>query len=493
MNQAQNLESQIQDAISDCYASPLKFVLTAFDWGGPELAKFQGPDDWQISLLEEIAQDVLNNRFDGATPVDPIQKAISSGHGIGKSAVVAWVILWIMSTRPMCKGTVTANTYTQLETKTWPELAKWHSRSINKHWFKLTTSKMSLTIRHVDYPTLWYATGQTCKEENSESFAGQHSVESTSFYVFDEASAIPDKIWEVAEGGLTDGEPMWFAFGNPTQNTGRFYDCFYHEKLSKRWDTKQIDSRDVRITNKKLLGQWVKDYGEDSDFVRVRIRGVFPRSGDHQFISMDSINESLGRELIKDRGAPIVVGVDVARFGSNNTVIFTRQGRDAKTFPIKKFNGLDTMQVAQEVANHINYYKPDNVFVDGGGVGGGVVDRLKQLGFRVTEVNSSSRAGKPREFGNLRAEMWNSGKKYLEQGCIGDDPDLVKGLRSVEYFFDAQNRLKLEGKEDMRTRGVESPDTTDAFMLTFAAPVAQRGIMSRRPKFAESGYDEFAM
>ncbi|EBI0451191.1 terminase, partial [Salmonella enterica subsp. enterica serovar Cerro] len=189
--------------------------------------------------------------------VEAYRCATSSGHGIGKSALTAWVILYIMSTRPFCKGVVTANTSEQLRTKTWGELGKWKKRCITGHWFEYNNGKGNMNIYHVDHMESWRCDGQTCREENSESFAGLHAANSSPFYIFDEASAVPDKIWEVAEGGLTDGEPFWFAFGNPTRNTGRFRECF--RKFKHRWRRKQIDSRLAKMTNKELIEEWRND------------------------------------------------------------------------------------------------------------------------------------------------------------------------------------------------------------------------------------------
>lgn len=198
----------------------------------------------------------------------PIRVAVSSGHGIGKSTLQAWVVDWITSTRPYCRGTVTANTSTQLDTKTWAAILYWKKLSITAPWFEINSQRLYFKGCRES----WFVAPQSCKEENSEAFAGQHAANSTSFYVFDEDSAVPDKIHEVAQGGLTDGEPMWFLFGNPTRSSGAFFRaCFGADK--HRWKVFTIDSRASRFTNKAQIAEWVADYGEDSDFVRVRVRG----------------------------------------------------------------------------------------------------------------------------------------------------------------------------------------------------------------------------
>jgi len=262
---------QLIDLVGEFYADPLGFVVTCFPWGEPgtALEHFPGPDQWQRQELREIGVQVRECAFDGCTPVSPIRRAVASGHGIGKSALTAFVVLWLMATRPDSRGTVTANTYVQLETKTWAAVQKWHKLCLIAPWFVCTTNR----LYHRENKETWFCSPATCKEENSEAFAGQHAADASSFYIFDEASAVPDKIFEVAEGGLTDGHPFIFLYGNPTRSTGKFYRvCFGNEQ--DRWVHKAIDSRDCALPNKELIGEWIETYGVDSDFVRVRVRGL---------------------------------------------------------------------------------------------------------------------------------------------------------------------------------------------------------------------------
>ena len=473
------------------YDDPLGFVLYAFPWDSDptlQLVKLPspwnmvydceyGPDEWACELLDSIGQDVRDRQFDGVNAVSPIQYAVSSGHGIGKSAMAAWLTLWIMSTRPHSKGVVTANTGEQLSSKTWAGVSTWLSKSVVKHWFTITTGKGAMRLMHKQYPDSWRVDAQTSREENSESFAGLHAASSTPWYLFDEASAIPSKIWEVAEGGKTDGEPMHFCFGNPTRNTGAFAECF--GKQRHRWNVRMIDSRSVAITNKTLLNQWVKDYGEDSDFVKVRVRGVFPNASSLQFIPRELVDEAMGRAPAAERfiGRTAAVGVDVARFGDDQSVIFTRVGRDGVGIPAKRYRELDTMQLASKVAEHIDYIKSMGmtpvVFVDGGGVGGGVVDRLRQLNHDVVEVQFGGKADDPRKYLNKRAEMWGRAKEWLKIGCLAKDEALVTDLTSVEYQYTAADQIQLESKEHMKQRGLASPDAGDALALTLAYPVPE--------------------
>lgn len=488
MGQA-NPDLMLAEDMARFYDDPLGFVMYAYAWGSDpalQVVKLEspwdlvydseyGPDAWACEYLESIGEQVRDRGFDGSTPVMPIREATSSGHGIGKSAITAWLANWILSTRPHAKGVVTANTSEQLASKTWAEIAKWTKRCITGHWFTVTTGKGAMRMTHNQHPESWRLDAQTCREENSESFAGLHSASSTPFYIFDEASAVPDAIWEVAEGGMTDGEPMWFVFGNPTRNTGRFFECFNGQR--HRWNHRQVDSRKVQITNKNQIQEWVDDYGEDSDFVRVRVRGVFPRASSLQFIPRNLVDDAMDRKPAAQtaKGRTAIVGVDVARFGDDQSVIRTRIGRDASMFKPQRFRGLDTMQLASRVVEHVGMLRNAGyrvvVFVDGGGVGGGVVDRLNQLAIEVVEVQFGSKADDPRKYANKRAEMWGRMRDWLEIGSLEKDEELVTDLTGVEYGFTKADQILLESKESMKKRSLASPDDADALALTFAYPV----------------------
>ena len=425
-----------------------------------------GPDRWACEILDEVGRQVREHGFDGVHAVPALRFAMASGHGIGKSCLTAWLVIWIMATRPGAKGAVTANTASQLETKTWAEITKWLKRSLVADMFIIGKT----SIQAKESPESWRVDALTCREENSESFAGQHAAASTSFYIFDEASAVPDVIWEVAEGGLTDGEPMIFVFGNPTRNTGKFKECF--TKGRGTWYTKSIDSREAFITNKTQIAEWAKEYGEDSDFFRVRVRGLFPAQSSRQFISLDLAEAAAKRQPPSFRANLAVVGVDVARYGDDDTVITTRVGRDG-TYPIKRFHGLNTVQVVARVKSHINElynagFKHVRCFVDEGGVGGGPVDMLKEDGFPVRGVQFGAAADEPSQWNRKREEMWGRMREWLKDGSIPNDGRLIDDLTSPEFDINLNGAVKLERKEDMKKRGCSSPDAADALALTFA-------------------------
>ena len=325
-----NVERQLLDAVGGFALDPLGFVRFAYPWGEPgtELAEATGPREWQARLLHQLGRRLREGHQLGH--ILPILMARASGHGVGKSTVAAWVLHWGLSTMPDARVVVTANTDTQLRTKPWPEVTKWLRLAINSHWFRATaTAVYSVDPAH---ERLWRADAIPWSEENTEAFAGLHNKGRRVILIFDEASAIADKIWEVSEGALTDEdtEIIWLAFGNPTRNTGRFRECF--GRFRHRWDVAHIDSRTVEGTNKAQLEQWVRDYGEDSDFVRIRVKGVFPHAGSMQFIGSDLVEAAAARplaDLPRVVGEPLFMGVDVAHFGDDASVIRFRQGRDA--------------------------------------------------------------------------------------------------------------------------------------------------------------------
>jgi len=330
---AADLNDMLIDEIAAFAQDPPGFVLFAFPWGEPGtvLADVDGPRQWQREVLAELGRR-LREGYAGAE-LSPILIARASGHGVGKSTVAAWVILWGLSTMPNARVVVTANTDSQLRTKTWPEVTKWLRLMINRDWFKATATAVFSADQTRE--RLWRADAIPWSDENTEAFAGLHNKGRRVILIFDEASAINDKIWEVSEGALTDQdtEIVWLAFGNPTRNSGRFRECF--GRFRHRWDHGHIDSRDVEGTNKAQFEQWVRDYGEDSDFVRVRVRGVFPHAGSMQFISSELAEAAAApeREVPFIHGEPLIMGVDVARFGDDASIIRFRRGRDARSIP----------------------------------------------------------------------------------------------------------------------------------------------------------------
>ena len=471
---------------------PLGFVICAYPWDSdpsiqlvklpePWRSKYDceyGPDKWACQLLEDVGKATKANAFDGQHAVNPIRVAVASGHGIGKSAITAWLVDWIMSTRPYAKGTVTATTNGQLATRTWAQIKAWTDKCITKEWFELKTGRGSMTFEAKEDRAGWFVSAQSCRKENSEAFAGQHAANSTSFYLFDEGSGIDSKIYEVAEGGLTDGEPMFFVFGNPTRNSGPFFDIFHkHRDL---WLTYKIDSREAQITNKDAIEQWRLTYGEDSDFFRVRVRGEFPNASSCQFIRQDIVERAMVRESqeFHPDTAPIcVVGVDIAMFGDDSTCFCARVGKEV--IDLKTFQKEGMLSICAKLKDYIDWlyktygFEQVYVFMDKGGVGSGHVELMRSYGYNVHGINFGSVCNEPLVYKNKRSEMWGRMREWLDEddAILPDDDDLKYDLTAPEFFYDLKQLLQLESKEDMKKRGVSSPDKADALALTFAEKV----------------------
>jgi hypothetical protein len=280
---------------------------------------------------------------------------------------------------------------------------------------------------------------------------------------------------EVAEGGKTDGEPMHFVFGNPTRNSGRFSEIF--RKLKHSWITKQIDSRTAKMTNKKQINKWIKEWGEDSDFCRVRIFGRFPKAGDMQFIPNDVVQNAATKELTPYLGTdPLICGVDCARGGEDNNMVQFRRGFDARSLKAYRIPGestRDSMKLVSKLADIFDRHKPDVIFCDSGSMGGPIGDRLRQLGYPVIDVGFGDNAADEKTYKSRTAEMWGRMRNWLfAGGCIKDHPRLEEDLTHREYQHNDKHQLVLERKKDMKGRGLASPDWGDALGLTFAEPVA---------------------
>lgn len=475
---------------------PLGFVIFAFPWGEPgsELTGGAAPEPWQERVLRDLGEGLI-------TTAEAVRLARTSGHGIGKSALVSWIILWAIATFEDTRGVVTANTETQLKTKTWVELAKWYRMFIGRDLFQMTaTALFSVDPEH---SRTWRIDLVPWSERNTEAFAGLHNQGKRILVVFDEASSIPDVIWETTEGALTDRntEIVWLVTGNPTRNRGRFRDCFQGGRFAHRWRAATIDSRTVSFTDKEQIAAWVADYGEDSDFVRVRVRGVFPRMDAVSFIPEHLAREAVNR-AVTAFGEPVVIGVDVARFGDDASVIYPRKGRDASTLPVEILRGVDTMTLASRVAATFLRYSATVVMVDEGGVGGGVVDRLRQLRIPVMGVNFGARSDGSMwtegvQYANKRAEIWGSMREWLRTGSIphlviDQNVTLVDELTGPTYGM-TNEAIQLERKEDMRRRGQVSPNVADALACTFAFPVweAPQGLLEEQPLVVTPDYNPF--
>ena len=478
---------ELFEALGALTHDPLAFVYFAYPWGEPgtPLENMEGPDEWQIQILKDIGEQLKK----GKDLQTAIQEAVASGHGIGKSALISWLIHFAISTHENTRGVVTANTEGQLRTKTWPELSKWHNMFIAKDLFTYTATAIFSSDK--DYEKTWRIDAIPWSKNSPESFAGLHNQGNRILVLFDEASAIDDVIWEVTEGALTDAntEIIWCAFGNPTRNSGRFRECF--RKYRKFWNTYQIDSRTVKISNKAKIEEWLEAYGEDSDFFKVRVRGVFPSASDLQFISTEIADKAQKQvyKLGQFEHLPVIIGVDPAWTGSDSLEIVMRQGYYMKSLASIPKND-DDWRMAQLIAQFEDEYKADAVFIDMG-YGTGIYSIGKQLGRKWRLIEFGGKSNDP-VYLNMRAYMWGQMKEWLREGgsIPPNDQALYDDIVGPEAIIDKNGRIQLESKKDMKDRGLPSPNKGDALALTFAARVVKKSETGNRV-VANTSYNPF--
>jgi hypothetical protein len=435
-------------------------------------------------VLQDLADHIKENK---KVDFDTLRESISSGRGIGKSALVSWLTIWMLSTRIGSTTIISANSEAQLRSVTWAEITKWLAMSLNSHWFEVSATRLmpakwltELVERDLKKGTrYWGVEGRLWSAENPDAYAGVHNYDGV-MVIFDEASGIDDAIWAVTSGFFTENTPnrFWMAFSNPRRNTGYFYET--HHSKREFWRTKVVDARTVEGTDKQVYQQIIDEYGPDSSQAHVEVYGEFPNAGDDQFISSGVVDEAMAREKYKDLSAPIIIGVDPARFGADATVIAVRQGRDIVR--IDRHRGDDTMTVVGHIIEAIEEFKPALVVIDEGGLGAGIVDRLKELRYKIKGVNFGNKSAQPIMYGNKRAEMWGKMKEWLKSASIPKDRFLKTDLISPMMKPDSRGTIFLESKKDMKARGLASPDAADAICVTFAFPVAHREYVDRKAK-----------
>ena len=458
---------------------PLAFVLLTFPWAEPgtPLEHFKGPRKWQRDILIDIRDHIKQNS--GKIDFDTFREAVASGRGIGKSALVSWLVIWMLSTRIGSTTIVSANSEAQLRSVTWAEITKWLAMSLNSHWFEVAATRImpakwltELVERDLKKGTrYWSVEGRLWSEENPDAYAGVHNFDGV-MLIFDEASGIPDAIWSVSDGFFTENTPHRFhlSFSNPRRNTGYFYETFHSKRAF--WRTRNIDAREVEGTDKNVYQRIIDEYGADSYQANVEVYGQFPSEGDDQFIAVNLVDDAMRRPRHKDEHAPITIGVDPARFGADATVIAIRQGRDI--IDIRRHRNADTMETVGYVIEAIEEFKPALVCIDEGGLGAGIVDRLKEQRYKIRGVNFGNKAQKQLMYGNKRAEIWGAMRDWLKDASIPNDRFLKSDLISPKIKPDSKGAIFLESKKDMKARGLASPDAADAIAVTFAFPVASR-------------------
>ena len=486
-------ETELLTKILSFANDPASFVMYAYPWeeSGTPLANFKGPRRWQLDEIEAIAEHLakVNFAFDNDLPCPIYRSATSSGRGPGKSAVLGMVAHWHLSTHIGAQTIVAANTETQLRTKTFPEFSRWVTMAANSHWFTSESLKIfpqtwiaALVKEQLKIDVgYWNISGQTWVEENPDAFVGAHNPYGLAV-LFDEASGIPKSIWTQTDGFFSDRTRyrFWMAMSQMRRNSGQFFDLFHDEVLTTLWRNRTLNTEGMDEVDQEQVRAFMAQYGEDSDEVRVEIRGLPPNASESQFITNSDVRTAQNNEILQDYDEPLIMGVDPAPRG--RTVIRFRQGRNARDCVGRDTRvvlpGLDNTQIAHTVVGLKNKYNPDAICVDFG-MGTGVIDHLRNVSrIRVVEVKfGGSPTQKNGEWGNLGTELWARIRDWLPGGMIDKSPELFRDLTSREWKWSGREEGKkvLESKDtDLKLRGVPSPDDADALACTFAANVPRR-------------------
>lgn len=463
------------------------WTMFVFPWGksGTPLANFKEPRAWQIERMEAKTDHIRANRLrmaQGQTP-KMWQESIASGRGIGKSAEFSFEGMWMMSTRLGSTTIVTANTEQQLVSRTMAELGKWHTLAINSHWF----DRSAMSLRPAEWfkellesqlkidTAYYYLNAQLWSEEKPDAFAGVHNHNGI-MLKFDEASGIPQAIFTVSEGFFTEPvlDRYWDLYSNPRNNTGPFFESHHRDRAD--WNPIKIDARTVEGTDPETYAKIIRKYGEDSDEARVEVYGEFPNAGEDQLIPMDRILGAREREVIQDTGAPLLMGVDFGGgVGKDPSVIRFRQGFDARSIPpIRTANREPLDFTSNFVIPAIEKYNPDAVMIDANGIGAPAAEYLRDAGFKVIKVHMQGSPRDDNQYQNKRAECYYEMRNWLATGAIDMDDVLKDDLKGPKRIRNkTTGKLQVESKDDMKARGLASPNDADALAMTFGQVIAR--------------------
>lgn len=482
-------EKQYVKKILQYRNNPLLYVKENFTWGYGALKEHEGPDIWQERVLKDIGEEC--QKRDDQLETRPMQFAIASGHGIGKTAFTSMLIKWFMATRPNPQVIVTANTGSQLSSKTWRELAKWNELGRDKHLFEHTATKFMFK----EAAKTHFAEAVTWAEHRPEALAGAH--EKYLMYIVDEGSNIPSIIFETIYGALTteNGHCILVVLGNPTRNVGEFREFF--GKNRHRWKTYKVDSRESRFTNKALIKEWIDDKGLDSDFIKVRVLGEFPSKGGNQLFDVEDIYACLKYDYIPLDSTPVLIGVDLARSeNGDESVIAIRKGRKFLDFISLRTN--NSIVVADKLISCIRHYNPKEVNIDGTGLGGIFVDMMRQNGYKCNDINFGGDAIDKVRFRNKRVEIYFKLSEAVKEGIsIPNCQQLIDDLIGIQYkdpsISTKDERICLKSKEEMRKDGLASPNYADAAALTYAKNIneSSNSTFFNKTILKQSSYDQF--
>jgi hypothetical protein len=503
-------EIEIMTQILAFKNDPVGFAIYCYPWGrkGTPFESFKGPRDWQLEDLQRIGKHVQDAEFaiENNLPCDIFREAIASGRGPGKSALFGMLAHWHVSTRIGAPVIVTANTETQMRSKTFPEFAVWFGAAINSHWFTVETLRITPQPWLLDLvrglpeegglgidPRYWYVAGQTWSEDNPDSFAGAHNPYGMCV-LFDEASGIATPVWDVAEGFFTEVNPYRFFLAASQMRTrqGRFFELFNDDRMGKGWHRRTISIRGLAGVDQQKIKTDIERYGEDSDYVRVEIDGLAPKTTEDQFIPHTVVELAQRNEFHPDNGEALILGVDPAPRGKTSWRF--RQGRNARNCVGARtagaWYGQDNVQIAENVLKLDYEFRPQYICIDFG-MGTGVIDILKRKRTygKLLEVKfGESPHDKDGEYASHAAELWGRMRSWLPGGMIEVD-DGSKGTlshqltdRGWKWSGREENKKILETKETLKGRGLASPDDADALACTFEVKNPPRIDYVREPR-----------
>ncbi|MCK5015640.1 MAG: hypothetical protein KAS32_01095 [Candidatus Peribacteraceae bacterium] len=401
---------------------------------------------------------------------------IRSGHGTGKDASTAWVIMWFMCTRAFAKVVCTAPTARQLDDVLWSELSKWLRKSKVTDEFIIQKNK----IFQKNNPKEWWcravsASARSTKEEQAETLQGFHGEHL--LIIVDEASGVVDPVYIPLEGALTQEDNKVVLIGNMTKNKGYFYDSHFHNAISKRWCKLHWDSRDSTNVGADYPEYMLEKYGEDSNVFRIRVAGDPPTDDEKTFIPLSWAQQCIGVEYEDDPDAPLYLSIDVARYGEDKSIVLPRRGLIIK--PWEEHQKMSTAELGGHVLADFREMKADGIAIDEIGVGAGTIDWLmkvpeaKRFVYGVNVANSSS---DKKRYARLRDELWYRVREKCQQGmysfpCEGKaqramSEELCNELSSLHYEFNNNGAYVLEGKKQAKMRGVISPNIGDALAIS---------------------------
>lgn len=393
--------------------------------------------------------------------------AVSSCTGSGKTACLSWLTFMFLLCKEDVRILVTSPSFQQLTRVYYAELLKWKGKMVHpefKKMFDITRERVTCKMRD----EVRVANLVTSSAENPESLAGGHA--DNYIILGDEASGIPEVAFDYLSGTLSTGDSGRFILtSNPTRSSGRFYEIFHRDLNS--WVKLYFEAFDVPHISTKWIEEYEEMYGVDSDQYRIRVLGRFPRAASTQFIRTDAVEEALKNTLDYRTycNYPIVMGVDVARFGDDETVIAVRQG--PKILHIERLMNKDGNEVAGVIADLQHQYQSVTIFIDGIGVGASVVDACKRLKLPYKEVIVSMKSSRPLEYVNIRSQLWGLMRHWVSNGAdIPRDKDdkLKQQLVGMTYGYNTKMQIQLTTKKDLRNQGIESPDIAEAIAFSLA-------------------------